>query len=144
MTHPDNGLAVERPVFEKRRIAAGGGPGEIGAPVLASSCVRHHPAELTREQLRAVTDPEDRDTRVVERGIEDRRPVGVYRLGASREDDPRGPSREQLRGRRIETNYLRVDTRLSDTPRYELRVLGAEVDDQDSVELIRQWPIPTP
>ena len=45
------------------------------------------------------------------------------------------------------TDDLGVDARLANAPRYQLCVLGAEVDDQDGVDLtcgILQRPIPTP
>ena len=51
-------------------------------PVLA-----HLAAEIACDELRAVTDAEQRHPRVVDRGVDRRRAVDVHRRGTAREDD---------------------------------------------------------
>ena len=58
-----------------------------GAAVLAAPGLRDLAAEITRDELRAVTDAEHRNAGVVDRGIDRRRAVDVHRRGTAREDD---------------------------------------------------------
>ncbi len=60
-------------------------------------------------------------------------PASPYRLGAAREDDALRRERRDLLGRRVPRQDLAVDAYLAHAPRDQLRVLAAEIDDEDSL-----------
>ena len=108
----------------------------VGAAVLARAGLRDLAAEIARDELRAVTDAEQRNARVVDRGIDRRRAVDVHRRGTAREDDRLRLAREHLRDRHRPRHDLAVHVRLAHAPRDQLRVLRPEVDDENEIMLI--------
>ena len=90
-------------------------------------------AELLRDELGAVADPEHRDPEVVDAGIQGRRALDVNALRAAREDDRGGCAVLHL-GRSDPVRHdFRVHPQLADTPGDQLGVLRTEVDDQNGV-----------
>ena len=103
-----------------RRTAELGGPG-----------ARDRAAERQRHRLEAVADAERRDAGR-EHGRVDRRGArGVDRGGTAGQDDGGRSPGEHLLDRHRVRHDLAVDPRLADPAGDELRVLRAEVDDQD-------------
>ncbi len=69
-------------------------------------------------------------------GLEDalvglRRALGVDAGRAAGEDDARGAQTFQHAGRGVEADDFRVDVQLPHAPRDDLRVLRAEIEDED-------------
>jgi hypothetical protein len=88
-------------------------------------------AEVSRHQLHPVADPEHRDAELEDPGIDPGRPLGVDRRRPSGEDErQRPPGRQRGRGGRVR-HELRVHAALAHPSRDQLRVLAAEVDDED-------------
>ena len=79
----------------------------------------------------APEDPRDPRSSAARRG----RALDVHRRGAAAEDDRLRVLGQQLRGRDRVRDDLAVDVRLADAAGDELRVLRAEVDDEDGVEV---------
>src|SRR5207245_638154 len=88
-------------------------------------------AELEREQLRSVADAERGDPLLEDRRIHPRCTLGVHRRRTTREDERSRVAAPDLLGARAVRDELRVDARLAHAPRDQLRVLAAEVDDED-------------
>ena len=125
MGHPD-GLLRRRVVEEPRLFDAHLRPPELGDAGAVDAA-----AELERHQLRAVTDAERRDPELEQRRIDPRRVVGVDRRRPAAEDERVRVARAHGLGRDRVTDELRVDAALADAPRDQLRVLPAEVDDEN-------------
>jgi hypothetical protein len=128
VAHPDV-LLVGCDVPEqgrRRREARQPGPSVLPAQSAADGA-----AELLRDQLRAVADPEHRHTEVVDRGVESRRALDVDALRPSGEDDRGRLFGGHLRCRDPVRDDLGVHVELADAPRDQLRVLRSEVDDVD-------------
>ena len=106
---------------------------QLGAAVLALPGLRDLAAEIARDELRAVTDAEDGNARVVDRGVDVGRAGDVHRRRATREDDRLRVAGEHLRDRHRARDDLAVDVHLAHPPRDQLRVLRPEVDDEDEV-----------
>ena len=64
--------------------------GQLRAAELADLGAFHAAAELARQQLHAVTDPEHRDSELEQPRVQRRRAVGVHRGRAAGEDQPFG------------------------------------------------------
>ena len=126
--------SLDRLVGEQQRRAV---DAQHGAAVLARAGLGDLAAEITRDELRAVTDAEQRNAGVVDRGIDRRRAVDVHRRRTAREDDRLRLAREHLGDRHRARDDLAVDVRLADPARDQLRVLRPEVDDENEVVLIR-------
>ena len=142
VAHPD--ARCRRPVRAQRR---GVRLRQLRAPVLALAGARHGAAELLRHELRAVTEPEDRDAQLVHAGVDGRRRRLVDGLGPAAEDDALGRPGLDLRHRDGRRDDLRVDVRLADPAGDQAGVLGAEVDDEDGVgrhRLVLNGPSPRP
>jgi len=107
-----------------------------GAAVLAHSGLGDLAAEITGDELRAVANAQDRHARVVDRRIDRWRTVDVYRRGTAREDDRLGPARQHLGDRHGTRHDLAVDVRLAYASGDQLRVLRAEIDDENQIVLI--------
>ena len=108
---------------------------QAGPSVLAAHAAADRAAELLRDQLGAVTDPEHGNAEVVDPGVERRRTLDVHALRAARQDDRRRGALFHLSGRDAVGNDLGVHLQLADAPGDELGVLGTEVDDQHGVAI---------
>ncbi len=106
---------------------------QFGAAVLALPGLGDLAAEITRNQLRAVTDTEERHARVVHRSVDVGRAGHVHRGRTTRQDDRPRLACQHLRDRHRARNDLAVDVQLAHTTRDQLRVLRPEVDDEDEV-----------
>ncbi len=89
------------------------------------------PPERQRRQLHAVADAEDRDAQLVDLGRDARRVRVVAGRRPAREDDPARRELADARHRQVERVDLGVDVLLAHPARDELRVLRAEVEDED-------------
>ena len=88
-------------------------------------------SEVARHQLHPVTDAEHGHAQAEDPRIGLRRTLRVDRGRPAREDERERPPRgDRRRGGRV-MDELRVDAALADAPRDQLRVLAAEVDDED-------------
>ncbi len=131
----DDRVAVRHPhrlanrlTREEHRVGVDGGR---GATELGALGALHRAAERLGHRLEAVTDAEHRHAGVEERGIDRRRTVGVDAGRTAREDHRRGLTREELGHGHLVRHDLAVDLRLAHAAGDQLRVLSAEVDDED-------------
>ena len=132
VAHPGRlffGLAVE----QDARVAHG----DVGRSVLALAGVRDLAAEGRRHHLEAVADAEHRHAEFEDLAVELRSTLFVDARGSAGEHDSRRALRDHLgRSDRVR-NDLGVDARLAHTSCDQLRVLGAEVDDEYRTGRIR-------
>ncbi len=127
VAHPDlRGLG--QPVEQRARRL---GDRELGKAVLADVGLGDLPAEVQRHLLDAVAEAQDRDAELEHGRVHVRRALGVHARGTSGEDERRGCTARDLLGGDVERHDLRVDPRLADAARDELRVLRPEVEDED-------------
>ena len=104
---------------------------QLGAAVLTGAGARDGAAERLRHRLEAVADAEHRHAEVEHRRIELRCAVGVHAgRAAGQHDGLRILGLDLLDGRGVRDD-LRVHPGLADPARDQLRVLRAEVDDED-------------
>ena len=90
-------------------------------------------AEQVRDELQAVADAEDGHAELEDARVDRRRALGVHAGRAARQDDGARSHRAELlegEGARVD---LAVDALLADAARDELRVLGAEVEDENEL-----------
>ena len=106
-------------------------PGHPGPAVLALHTPADHAAQLLTDELRPVADPQHRDAEVVDARIERRGAVDVDTLRAPRQHDGGRLALGDLRGRDPVRDDLGVDLQLAYPAGDQLRVLGAEVDDEN-------------
>ena len=102
--------------------------------VLARRSRRHLSAQRLRHRLHAVADAEHGNPKLVDPRV---RPRSVLRVDGGRppgEDDRARPRGNLLRGR-VVTQNLRIDPALTHAPGDQMRVLGAEVEDEDGLSL---------
>src|SRR5207244_384124 len=104
---------------------------EPRAAELADRRGLHSAAQLERHHLHPVADAHHRDPELQELGREARRAVGVHRGGAAREDQPARGAAPDLLERDGVRQELAEDAALADPPRYELRVLAPEVENEN-------------
>ena len=136
-----HGVAVAHPhrlrlgLAGEQRVVVVGAGGDRGRAVLAVAGVRDLAAELLRHHLEAVADAERRHAEPQDALVERGRSRLVHRRRAAREHDAHGVLRAHLLGRDGVRHDLRVDGCLAHAPRDQLRVLGAEVDDEDGALL---------
>src|SRR5439155_16024548 len=128
VAHPDD--LVDGEVGEQQRRAL---HVQLGAPVLALPGPGYLPTEIARDELGAVADAEERNPRVVYRGLDPGRPRHVDRPRATRKDDRLRVAGEHLRDRHRTRNDLAVYVDLAYPPGDQLRVLRPEVDAEDEV-----------
>jgi hypothetical protein len=88
-------------------------------------------AEIPREQLHAVADPQDRQSAGQHARIETGGTRHERRLRSAGKDDRRGTPLFDLAPRRVVRQKLAVDARFARAPRDQLAVLGAEIQDDD-------------
>lgn len=88
---------------------------------------------VPRDLLQAVADSEDRDVQVEHFRVDVRRIGGVDGVGTSGEDDARGFPRQvgEFLGA---GQHFRVDVQFAESAGDEMRVLRAEIEDEDRVE----------
>ena len=123
--HPDRLLG--RGVGEQLRLGHLHG----GAPELGDAGAVDAAAELEGHQLRAVTDAERGNAELEQRRIDARRVVGVDRRRAPAQDQRvRVPGAHRL-GRDRVADELGVDAALAHAARDQLRVLAAEVENEN-------------
>ena len=118
---------------------------ELSAPVFAA----HAPAdlaalELLRNQLRPVTDAQDRDTEFVDSRIQRWGAIDVNALGASRQNDRSGLTTDDFFGSNAVGHYFAIHVELTHAARNELRVLGTKVNDKDGFDTVGQDPESSP
>ena len=127
VAHPDDlvvGLAAEQHSAVARH------PG-IRRAVLAQAGVGDLSSELLGHHLEAVADTQGRHPELQHAGVERRRARLVHRRRPARQDQRDGVFGLDLGGRDGVRHDLAVDTRLADAARDQLRILRAEVDDED-------------
>ncbi len=134
----DDGVPVRHPHGLAGGLAgedgALGGRGELGLAVLGDAALGHPAAEGVGEELLAVADPQHRDAELEDVRVEAGGALGVHALGSAREDDRAGRAVADLAGGDRVGHDLGVDVGLAHATGDELRVLGAEVDDEHGVE----------
>jgi hypothetical protein len=99
-------------------------------------------AEQRRHELHAVTDAQHRDAEPEHLGVAHRRPRVGHAARSAREDEAgrlAGP--QGLDGRAV-GHDLGVHRQLAETPRNQLRVLRAEIEDEDG--LVQLMPVGKP
>ncbi len=104
---------------------------ELCRPVLADIGMRYPAAKVEGHALHAVAQAEDGYPRLVDarvhlgrvRGIDAGRPAG--------KDQRRRPAALDLLETDVVRDDLRVDARLTHAPRYELRILRTEIENED-------------
>ena len=106
---------------------------QLGASVLAHPGFGDFAAQVAGHELRAVTDAEQRNARVVDRRIDLGRAVDVHRRRAARQDDRGRLLGEHLRDGHRAGDDLAVHVGFTNPARDQLRVLRPEVDDEDDV-----------
>jgi hypothetical protein len=127
VAHPA-ALLLREPAKEAASAVA---KGQVGAAELPRLRALDPAAERQHHRLHAVTDAEDRDAQIEQLGREGRRARLVDRGRAAGEDERlRVAAADLLRGGRG-GQHLGEDAALADAPSDQLRVLAAEVEDQD-------------
>jgi len=88
-------------------------------------------AQLVRDEVKTITDSQNRNSQPKHPIISRRSIVIVDRAGPTREDDAGRPVARDLIQRGCAGKYDLEDSLLADPSRNELRVLGAKVEDDD-------------
>ena len=104
---------------------------DVGLAELGDAGVLDGAAEVLRHQLHPVADAERRHAELVDARIDPGSSRGVHRGGAAAEDERQRVPRPHLLRRHAVTDELGVDAALTNTPRDQLRVLAAEVEDEN-------------
>ncbi len=94
---------------------------------------RHAAPQLRRHRLHAIADAEDRHVQLEDGLRNPRRIVEIDGFRAARQDDAGRRERFQCRFIHVPGMYLGIDARLADAARDQLRILSAEVQDQDAL-----------
>jgi len=133
--HPRDGVEVTHPhvLFGGKSTEQSGraGNGQPCASVFAPRPATYLATQLVGDELRAVTNTQDRHPGVVHRRIEPRSTVHVHALGATREDDRRRLALGDLgRADRVRDD-LGIDVVLTDSAGDELGVLRTEIHHED-------------
>ena len=113
---------------------------------LEARCGRTRPTRCGRPRRRAAGRRAGRRSRCRGSGRRRRRPRGrcvgapstCTDFGPAAEDDPAGPPRQHLGDGHVARHDLAVDVRLAHPPGDQLRVLRAEIDDQNGVEVTQE------
>ncbi len=112
---------------------------DLGVAELAHPCVFHPAAELRRHRLHAVADAQYRNAQLEDPIGRFRRGVLVYGGRAAREDDAARSEVADEGLADVEGMQLAIHLRLPDPARDQLRVLRAEVEDEDLVAHYSPW-----
>ncbi len=113
--------------------AIGRGGRHFSVAELAVVAGRDPPAELLRHRLHAVADAEHRDAEFEDRARRRGRLRLGGGLGAAGKDDALRAKAADFFVRDVPRVDFAVDAELADPPGDELRVLRAEVEDQDAI-----------
>ncbi len=97
-------------------------------------------ADVARQQLHAVTDAEDRHARLDESPSIAGAPSTKRALGATGENQRSGAAQRERAPRSIVRNDLAVDAQLPRSPRDELTVLRAEIENEDGLAASTAYP----
>src|SRR5207302_5333540 len=100
--------------------------------VLSLGGAPHLPTVGSHHELIPVADTQERNTALEEILVRVRGGGSVDARGAPREDNHRHPPALQSSQRSVVRQQLRVDAERSDATAYEMRVLAAEIEDDDS------------
>ena len=116
----DVGEQIDRIVDKQRRLA-----------VLGPTGGHDRTAQLLHHQLHAVTNPQHRDAQLPDRRIAERRALLVDRIGTTAEEDAaRSQGAELLSGGGV-AHHQREDLGLAHTAGNQLRVLRAEIENDN-------------
>ncbi len=109
-------------------------------PIFATGRVVDFPTERLAGQLHAVANAQHRDAQLKDFGVASGRPGFVNAGRASRQDDAFGSEFSQSLGRNVVPQNLAVNVLFADAPGDQLRVLGTEVQHDDSLlsQLLRR------
>ena len=88
-------------------------------------------ADMTRNQLHAVANAQQRQATAQNLRVEVGRAVYQRALGTTRENDCDGIARRKLRPRDVVGHDLAINAELARTTRNELAILRAEIEDED-------------
>ena len=91
----------------------------------------HNAPKLLHHQLHPVANPQHGNAQIPDAGIAERRMFGVHGTGTTAEDDSLRSHASQLFGRRAVAEHHREDLGLAHAPGDQLRILGAEIKDDD-------------
>ena len=122
VAHPHGGFArnaVEQRVGHQRF--------NLRLAVFARFAALHLSAERLRHQLHPVAYPEHGHAQSEHSLVYAGRVLREHAVGPAGQDDPRVSLLRQLRRRRRERQYLRIDVLFAHAPRYQLRVLRSIV-----------------
>ena len=134
MTHPDIEQAVALRVLAILDVAEQRGVpvrADLRIPELAHLAGCNRAPELRRHRVHPVTDAQYRDTQRPHDVRRSRRLAFGNALGTARQNDPLRGERANFSDVDIEGLDLAIDMRLAQAARDQLRVLGAEIEDQD-------------
>jgi hypothetical protein len=142
VAHPDVeqavalGRGVVLDVAQQPGVPAGA---HLRIAVLALGGRRDAAAELRGHGLHAIADAEHRHAEIEHERVCPRRLGLVHRLRAAGENDPARRKLADQRRIHVPGMQLAVDAGLAHAPGNELRVLGAEVEDQEAVGMNICW-----
>ena len=89
------------------------------------------PAEILGQELQAVANAQHRDAQLEDGAVRQRRVLGIDAGRAARQDEALGVQPGDFPRRRVVAQDDRIDVALADAPRDDLRVLRAEIQDDD-------------
>src|SRR5262249_50335049 len=107
---------------------------ELGRAELTAVGSRHHPVAELQEHAHAVANPQERHGHVEHPRVEHRRPLGVHTGRPPGEDDPPRAQLADTVEREVVRVDLAIDLRLAHPPGDQLRVLAAEVEDENHTD----------
>src|SRR4051812_6845280 len=122
---------LRREPGEQRRRMVGDGHHRMAE--LAGTGPPHLSSPGQGHQLHAVADAEPRDVQIEHRRVARRRTRVVHAARPARQDDACGTLRAKCRQRRVEGDDFGVNRELAQTPGNELRVLRAEIQDENGL-----------
>src|SRR3954447_157624 len=111
---------------------------QLRAPELADLRALDAPAERQRHELHPVADAEHRDAELEQLGIQARRALGAHGPPPAAQDQALRRAPRHLVGAHVVGQQLAEHAALAHTPRDELRVLAAVVQDDNLVEPARR------
>ena len=133
----DGRIAVTHPASQSRPLDPSeysgmrlDGQGRLA--VLSLGRAPHRPTVGSHHELIPVANPQERNTAFEEILVRVRGGGSVDACGAPREDNPRHPPAPQASQGGVVRQQLRVDAERSDATAYEMRVLAAEIEDDNS------------